>query len=219
MQFGHKQKPYRNLSTLVPPESILAQDSWSKMYKGEWQSVLSDTRLHHGQRRPVHARLADGAGGRSASVRREHCRRIYRSNAVPDRVWLERLHDLPVEAAGEGADDVLPAGQRGGSHDFKFGFEDIYDSYHIGINGQSGPYALGCRTATPLSPPDRIRFIDTGLAGATTTTRLDGRGEPRLSTTLVYVQDRWSPNNRLTVTAGLRFDYQDVGYKDGIRKP
>jgi hypothetical protein len=33
------------------------------------------------------------------------------------------------------------------------------------------------------------------------------------------LQDRWSPNNRLTVTAGVRFDYQDVGYKDGIRKP
>ncbi|HEX7138604.1 MAG TPA: carboxypeptidase-like regulatory domain-containing protein, partial [Vicinamibacterales bacterium] len=41
-QAGHKQKPHRNLSTLVPPESILAQNSWSKMYKGEWQSVLSD---------------------------------------------------------------------------------------------------------------------------------------------------------------------------------
>ena len=42
VQMGHKQKPHRNLSTLVPPESILAQDSWSKMYKGEWQSVLSN---------------------------------------------------------------------------------------------------------------------------------------------------------------------------------
>ena len=41
-QAGHKQKPFRNLSTLVPPESILAQDSWSKMYKAEWQSVLSN---------------------------------------------------------------------------------------------------------------------------------------------------------------------------------
>src|SRR5262249_53397606 len=28
-QAGHKQKPFRNLSTLVPPESILAQNSWS----------------------------------------------------------------------------------------------------------------------------------------------------------------------------------------------
>jgi hypothetical protein len=41
-QRGRKQKPKRGLSTLVPPESILAQDSVSWMYKGEWQSVLSD---------------------------------------------------------------------------------------------------------------------------------------------------------------------------------
>ena len=41
-QAGRKQKPFRGLSTLVPPQSILAQDSWSAMYKGEWQSVLSN---------------------------------------------------------------------------------------------------------------------------------------------------------------------------------
>ena len=39
---------------------------------------------------------------------------------------------------------------KAGSHDFKFGFEDIYDSYHFGINGQSGPYRLSY--ATPASP-------------------------------------------------------------------
>src|SRR5439155_24119642 len=42
VQMGRKQKPQRGLSTLVPPESIRAQDSWPKMYKGEWQSVLSN---------------------------------------------------------------------------------------------------------------------------------------------------------------------------------
>jgi hypothetical protein len=34
-----------------------------------------------------------------------------------------------------------------------------------------------------------------------------------------YVQDRWSPNNRLTITGGVRFDYQDLLYTDGTRKP
>jgi hypothetical protein len=35
----------------------------------------------------------------------------------------------------------------------------------------------------------------------------------------VYAQDRWSPTGRVTVTAGARLDYQDVSYKDGIRRP
>ena len=33
-QQGRKQKPQRGLSSLRPPESIQAQDSWSRMYKG-----------------------------------------------------------------------------------------------------------------------------------------------------------------------------------------
>ena len=41
IQRGRKQKPQRGLSTLRPPESIQAQDSWSTMYKGEWQWVVS----------------------------------------------------------------------------------------------------------------------------------------------------------------------------------
>ena len=34
-----------------------------------------------------------------------------------------------------------------------------------------------------------------------------------------FAQDRWAPNNRVTITAGLRFDYQDLKYTDGSRKP
>src|SRR3954470_11520623 len=42
VQRGRKQKPKRNLSTLVPPESVLAQDSLTYTYKGEWQRVVSN---------------------------------------------------------------------------------------------------------------------------------------------------------------------------------
>ena len=42
IQQGRKQKPKRGLSTLLPPESVRAQDSISRMYKGEWQRVISN---------------------------------------------------------------------------------------------------------------------------------------------------------------------------------
>ena len=42
IQQGRKQKPKRGLSTLIPPESVRAQDSMSRMYKGEWQRVVSN---------------------------------------------------------------------------------------------------------------------------------------------------------------------------------
>ena len=74
----------------------------------------------------------------------------------------------------------------------------------------------GCRTSTPAGAADRIRFVDTGApgdygSGWTTSANVDQHYAG-------YVQDRWAPNNRLTITAGVRFDYQNVGYKDGTRE-
>jgi len=42
VQRGRKEKPKRNLSTLTPPESVLAQNSLTYTYKGEWQRVFSN---------------------------------------------------------------------------------------------------------------------------------------------------------------------------------
>ena len=34
-----------------------------------------------------------------------------------------------------------------------------------------------------------------------------------------YAQDRWSPNDKLTLTLGIRMDYQKVGHGDAVRRP
>ena len=144
IQAGHKQKPFRNLSTLVPAESILAQDSWSRMYKGEWQSVLSNRAfltvnvgrftldwpmvpaVDPASRVPSIYRsvpgLQTGAGWNA-----------FTSGRSKPQVKAQMTYYLP---------------EKGGSHDFKFGFEDIKDWYRLGINGQSGPYRLSYATPT-----------------------------------------------------------------------
>jgi outer membrane receptor protein involved in Fe transport len=214
-QGGRKQKPYRNLSTLVPPQSILAQDSWSKMYKGEWQSVLSDRMFLNVNvaRFTLDWPMVPAVDPRAAAA---NIPAVYRSvtGLQTGAGWnaFSTFRSKPQVKAQ--ATYYLPG--KAGSHDFKFGFEDIYDSYHFGINGQSGPYRLSY--ATPTSPsPDRIRFIDTGLpgdynAGWTAGANLDSHYS-------LYAQDRWALNNRLSITGGLRWDRQDVGYKEGTRKP
>src|SRR5947207_11242181 len=205
-QGGHKQKPHRNLSTLVPPESILAQDSWSKMYKGEWQSVLSDRAFLNVNvgRFTLDWPMVPAVDPRAAAV---NIPSVYRS--APGRQtgsgWnaFSTFRSKPQVKAQ--ATYYLPG--KAGSHDFKFGFEDIYDSYHFGINGQSGPYRLSY--ATPTSPsPDRIRFIDTGLSsdynsGWTAGANLDQHYS-------AYAQDRWAFNRHVSLTVGVRYDYQDV---------
>jgi len=214
-QAGHKEKPFRNLSTLVGPQSILAQNSWSKMYKGEWQSVLSDRAFLNVNvgRFTLDWPMVPAVDPRAAAV---NIPAIYRSvsGLQTGSGWnaFATFRSKPQVKAQ--ATYYLPG--KAGSHDFKFGFEDIYDSYHFGINGQSGPYRLSY--ATPTSPTaDRIRFVDTGLPsdynnGWTAGANLDQHYS-------VYAQDRWAFNNRVSLTAGVRYDYQDVGYKDGIRKP
>jgi len=214
-QGGRKQKPFRNLSTLVPPQSILAQDSWSKMYKAEWQSVLSDRAFLDVNvgRFTLDWPMVPAVDPRAAAT---NIPAIYRSapGLQTGSGWnaFSTFRSKPQVKAQ--ATYYLPG--KAGSHDFKFGFEDIHDSYHFGINGQSGPYRLSY--ATPTSPTaDRIRFIDTGLPGDYNSGWTAGANIDQHYS--VYAQDRWAFNNRLSLTAGFRYDYQDVGYQDGIRKP
>src|SRR5262249_30777309 len=96
--------------------------------------------------------------------------------------------------------------EKAGSHDLKFGFEDLYDWYRFGINGTSGPYRLSWSSFSAAAP-GRIRFADVGnkgdfLSGWSTSANVDQHYSG-------YVQDRWTPNNRLTITAVKVCDYPE----------
>ncbi len=213
-QQGRKQKPKRGLSTLVPPESVRAQDSMSRMYKGEWQRVLSNR-----------AFLSVNAGNFSLDwpmvVQVDptvNPPKTFRSTgAVAGAGWIafSTLRNKPQVKVQ--STYYLPT-QSKGSHDFKYGFEWLNDSYKYGHNGKSGPirYSYPCGSPS-LCNPDRIRFIDTGDSGSYGT---DWTVGPNLDKHIAfYAQDRWAPNNKLTFTLGLRFDSQAVGYAEAIRKP
>src|SRR5204863_130895 len=107
--------------------------------------------------------------------------------------------------------------EKGGSHDFKFGFESLNDSYRYGHNGKSGPIRYSYAGSDASGSPDRIRFIDTGDPATYGT---DWTVGPNLDLHYSgYAQDRWAPNNRLAISLGVRMDYQRMGYGDAIRKP
>ena len=165
------------------------------------------------ERRQLHARLADGRAGRSGGRGRRRC------SGPPTRwrVPAGLRSDLPQEAAAEDAVDATTCPNKGGSHDFKFGFECSRTRIATVTTGQSGPIRYSYAGADASVPPDRIRFVDTGAPGGYGT---DWTVGPTLDRHYAgYAQDRWAPNNRLTFTLGVRLDYQSVGYGDAIRKP
>ncbi len=209
VQRGRKEKPNRGLSALLAPESVRAQNSLTYTYKGEWQKVISNRTFldvnvgnYHSiwpmvvkvdpvVRPPTIVRgtgLISGSGWNAFTSIRNN-----------PQVKAQLTYFLP--------------GKRG-SHDFKFGFEERYDYYRLGINGTSGPIRYSINSA---GVTDRIRFADVGAAsdygaGWDVSANVDQKYA-------AYAQDRWAVNNRLTITAGVRMDYQDAYYKDGHRKP
>lgn len=212
-QQGRKQKPKRGLSTLLPPESIRAQDSTSRMYKGEFQQVLNDRTF-----------FSLNVGNFTldwpmvvAVDPASNAPKVFRATgAVAGAGWNAFTTARKKPQVKAQLTYFLP--EKAGSHDFKFGFETILDSYRYGHNGTSGQirYSYPCDSAAACGP-DRIRFVDTGAAGDY------GKGWTVGPNTDLhyagYLQDRWAPNSKLTFTLGARLDYQKVGYGDAIRKP
>lgn len=208
-QRGRKQKPQRGLSSLRPPESIQAQDSASQMYKGQFQRVMGnrgflDVLVGNFTLDWPMVPAVDPAL-RPPQVFRD-------TTAVAGAGWNSFTTGRKKPQIKAHYTYFLP---KGGNHDFKFGFETIYDWYRFGINGSNGPI----RYSYPRegAAPDRIRFADTGRAGDFESTWRSG---PNTDLHYAfYAQDRWSAGSRMTITAGLRVDYQRVGYMDSTRVP
>src|SRR5262245_55785387 len=212
IQQGRKQKPKRGLSTLLPPESVRAQDSTSRMYKGEWQRVISNRTFFN-------VNVGNFTLDWPMVVQVDPAvnpPKLFRSTtAVAGAGWIAFSTYRKKPQVKAQLTYYLP--EKAGSHDFKFGFESLNDSYRYGHNGRSGPIRYSYAGSDASGLPDRIRFIDTGDPA---TYGNDWTVGPNLDLHYSgYAQDRWAPNNRLTITLGVRMDYQRMGYGDAIRKP
>jgi hypothetical protein len=207
-QQGRKQKPNRGISVLVAPESVYGQDSMSRMYKGEWQRVISSRSF------------LDMTLGRFTTDNPFTTKTDAAVNPPTVAIDTGLVTGAPF-LLGRGTRSkpqvkaqvtyYLP--NRAGSHDFKFGFEDIYDSHRYGASGVTGPIQYRTRDGVPV----RVRFLDVGSPRGYLTDWGPSANIDQHYT--AYAQDRWSPNGRLNVTAGIRIDYQDVSYGSSTRQP
>lgn len=213
-QWARKYKPRRGLSNTTGPDSILAQDSKSWMYNGQWQRVwtnrlFTDTKVglfgfgwpmepavpfeSNPPREDTGTGIQSGAGWTAGSGGGP-----FTFDRNKPQVTFTASYFLP---------------ERAGSHDFKFGFEWQDDQSKFANNGSSGPIFYRDLNGAV----DRIRITDLGTFAdfGTGWTGADDRNK-RVS---FFFQDRWSLNNKLSLSLGVRFDRQEPYYMDSVRNP
>jgi hypothetical protein len=203
-----KQKPLRGLSVLVPPESILAQDSPYWTYKAEHQRAWSDRLLSD---------MRFGFWGFdwpltpvvSPTIRPP---RLDTATGRQSGAGWDAFTNRPAspEVFGSVAYSALDAV---GTHDVKAGFEWERVVHHDTVNGNSGPIQY----LDAGGKPDQIQMVDVGRPADLGRTWNGAEDRDRLIA--VYVHDRWSPMTRLTATLGLRYEIQNPSYGDGRRDP
>ena len=202
-QRGRKEKPKRSLSTLIPPESVLAQDSITYTYKGEWQRVFSNRTFldvtvgNYHSIWPMVPQVTPTTHIRRSTNRSTGARRGRR---------LERVQLDAEQSAGQGAADLLPAGQEAAAT----------------TSSSASSSATTTTSSASTASRDRIAIrSDAGARRRPHPVRRRRRERPTsapagpsrrtsISSTPCYVQDRWAPNNRLTITAGVRIDHQTL---------
>ena len=206
-QQGRKRKPRRGISVLVAPESTFGQDTWSRMYKAEWQRVLSPRSFLDVNvgRFTLHGLFTTQTDANldppTVAIDTGHVTgapQLGIANRRKPQVKAQLTHYLP---------------HAGGSHDVKFGYESIYDWHGAGANGVGGPIQYRTRDGAPIF----VRFSDVGAPDGYGTTWGPSPNIDLHHT--AYAQDRWSPINRVSITGGVRLDYQSVGYGSSTRRP
>jgi len=212
--WGRKQKPNRGLSASVSPEAVLAQDSASWIYKGQYQRVWTNRlftdaqiglfgygwpmapRVDYQTSRPridTATSFETGAGwavGNSGGP--------FNADRNKPQAYVRTTYFLPDKM---------------GSHDVKFGFEWQDDQSVFTNNGNSGPIYYRDRAGQV----DEVRLTDFNTFESFGT---DWTGnDDRNMRFILYLQDRWSPSNKVTLTLGLRYERQRPHYEASVRKP
>ena len=207
-QWGRKQKPNRGLSTTVAPEAAQPQDSVSWVWKGEHQRVWSN-RLFTDVKFNLFG--YDFPLGVKSDYKTKPARIDTGTQFVSGVAW--NAFDLARQKPQVTAQATYYIPDAHGSHDLKIGYEYVLDIAKYTIDGRSG--FIQYRDLNGNT--DQIRFIDTGNnSDLGKTWRGSNDRDLRHA---AYIQDRWNPNNRTTITAGLRWDFQRPYYLEGKRDP
>ncbi|MGE3274816.1 MAG: carboxypeptidase regulatory-like domain-containing protein [Vicinamibacterales bacterium] len=213
-QWANKSKPRRGLSNTIGPDSILAQNSASWMYNGQWQRVWSN-RLFTDVKVGLFA--FDWPMEPAVPFETNPPRQDTGTGIQSGAGWLAGDNGGPFSFERAKPQVTITASyflpEKAGSHDFKFGFEYLDDQSRFANNGSSGPVLYRDLNGAT----DQIRLTDVGT--------FDSFGDSwtgpddRNTRFALFAQDSWSLNNKVSLTLGVRMDRQQPNYLDAVRNP
>ncbi len=202
-QYGKKDAPYRGLSATTSPESLLGEFAPYFTNKGEWQRVWNNSLFtdvfysnggYYWPMQPLvdaatHPPVEDlGTGQISGAGWNAFVAHRTRPNIVAKATYY-----LPTKHYG--------------SHDLKFGYTYNNLKNALAQNGTSGPIQYLNLNGQPYE----IQLADVGTASSFGSSwQPNADHDTRIAT---YLQDRWTATSRLTVQAGLRYEYQRPWYR------
>jgi len=209
--WSFEQRPNAGLSLTVPADSVLAQESTTKVFKGEWQRQWSD-RLsstvvvgYFGNDREavplvdpalLPPRIDTATGFQSGAGWAP-----FTSTRWKPQSTGQINYRLPTEKLG--------------THDLKAGWDWQIDRNGPDWSAASGAIryldnsAYGRATSVDGVFVDRILFANVPNAGET----------DHNQHTDFFAQDAWRANDRLTVTLGLRAGRQDLYHTETVNAP
>jgi len=207
--FGHwsfKQQPNGGLSLTVSPDSVLAQESRTTLFKAEWQRKWSD-RLsstilvgYFGDEWLAVPTVDPGAKPP----------RLDTATSVQSGAGWAPFASSRWKPQSTGQFNYHLPTPRAGSHDLKIGWDWQIDRNGPAWSDASGAIryldnsAFGKPTSIPDVFTDRILFANVPNQGQT----------DHNQHTDFFAQDIWRVNDRLSLTLGLRVGRQDIYYTD-----
>ena len=211
---GHwsfEQRPNGGLSLTVPPDSVLAQESTTKLFKGEWQRQWSD--------RLSSTVMVGYFGSERQTV-----------PVVDPALSAPRLDTATGMQSGAGwgpstttrwkpqstgqINYHLPTAKLG-SHDLKLGWD-----WHIDRNGPAWSEASGAIRYLDNSAYGRPTSLEGVLVDRILFANVPNTGETDHNQhTDFFAQDVWRLNDRLTLNLGLRVGKQDLYHTESATVP